>query len=514
MTFWSHRPRLLVLVAAALLVVGLAGGIVNAQTLTIVQGTDIESQDVHVVTSSPSYAVLDHIFETLYELSPEADIIYKLATGFEVGPDGRTYTIPLRQGVTFSDGTPFNAEAVKANLERIQDKATGASYSNLISPITEITVLDEYTIQLRSEEPFGPLLVHLAHSGLAMISPAAIAQGKDYVAANPVGTGPFVMEEWRQGEQITIRKRDDYWGEPAKVDRVVFRQIVDDGARLLELEAGTADIAIRVPSTEWQRVAANPNLKVDRTPGLRTIYLYFNVQKPPFDDVRVRQAFNHAVNNEAIVTALLAGAGRPSDAPMAPAVFGYSAQTPYGWNPTKARQMLEEAGFDFDQRIVIHHPTGRYPSDALIAAAVQQNLQAIGVQVELRTMEWTTYLDFVRKPVEENEVQIGLLGWGVATMDADYALVEMFHSGQWPAAGFNLGFYHNPAVDAALDRGRNTADTDERLAAYAEAQKLIWEDAPWIFLHSELQLTGLRNNIEGFVVHPTERYLAHQAEKK
>src|SRR5690606_27168906 len=151
---------------------------------------------------------------------------------------------------------------------------------------------------------------------------------------------------------------------------------------------------------------------------------------------------------------------------------------------------------------------------ALIAQAGQQSLRAMGVQTELVTMEWTTYLDFVRRPVEDNEVEIALLGWGVATMDADYALVEMFHSRQWPPAGFNLGFYHNPAVDAALDEGRFNADPEARLAAYAEAQRLIWEDAPWIFLHSELQLTGLRANIEGFVVHPTERYLAHQAEKR
>ncbi len=486
---------------------------VYAQTLTIVQGTDIESLDVHVVTSSPSYAVLDHIFETLFELSPEGDIIYRLATGFEVGPDGRTYIITLREGVTFADGTPFNAEAVKANLERILDPETRAAYANLISPITEINVIDDYTVELRSDEPFGPIQVHLAHSGMGMISPAVLARGNDYVAANPVGTGPFELVEWRQGEQVVLRKRADYWGEPAKLDGIVFRTIVDDGARLLELEAGTADVAIRIPPTEWQRIDANPNMKVDRTTGLRTIYLYFNVTKPPFDDARVRQAFNYAVNNDAIVTALLAGAGRPSDAPMAPAVFGYSPQTPYTYNPQRARQMLEEAGFDFSRTYTIHHPTGRYNQDALIAQAVQQNLRAIGVQTELVTMEWTTYLDFVRRPVEDNEVEIALLGWGVATMDADYALVEMFHSRQWPPAGFNLGFYHNPAVDAALDEGRFNADPEARLAAYAEAQRLIWEDAPWIFLHSELQLTGLRANIEGFVVHPTERYLAHQAEK-
>lgn len=512
----AGKGRLLVLafVLAAMLFGVAQFHQVYAQTLTIVQGTDIESLDVHVVTSSPSYAVLDHIFETLFELSPEGEIIYRLATGFEVGPDGRTYTIKLREGIRFSDGTPFNAEAVKANLLRLQDPATQAAFANLISPIREINVLDEYTVQLRSDEPFGPIQVHLAHPGIGMISPAVLARGKDYVAANPVGTGPFVLEEWRQGEQVVLRKRDDYWGEPAKLDRIVFRQIVDDGARLLELEAGTADVAIRIPPTEWQRIDANPNMKVDRTPGLRTIYMYFNTQKPPFDDVRVRQAFNYAVNNEAIVNALLAGAGRASDAPMAPPVFGYSPQTPYRYNPSLARQMLQEAGFDFSRTYVIHHPTGRYNQDALIAAAVQQNLRAIGVQTELVTMEWTTYLDFVRRPVNENEVEIGLLGWGVATMDADYALVEMFHSAQWPAAGFNLGFYKNPAVDAALDAGRFNADPNARLAAYAEAQRLIWEDAPWIFLHSELQLTGLRSNVEGFVVHPTERYLAHEAEKR
>jgi len=511
----AGKGRLLVLgMALAALVFGAAcAQPALAQTLTIVQGTDIESLDPHVVTSSPSYAVLEHIFETLFELSPQGEIIYKLATGFEVGPDGRTYIIKLREGVRFADGTPFNAEAVKINLQRIQNPATRAAYANLISPITEINVLDEYIVELKSKEPFGPIQVHLAHPGMSMISPAAIARGNDYVARNPIGTGPFELVEWRQGEQVALRRRDGYWGEPAKLDQIVFRVIVDDGARLLELEAGTADVAIRIPPTEWQRIDADPNMKVDRTTGLRTIYMYFNVTKAPFNDVRVRRAFNYAVNNEAIVTALLSGAGRPSDAPMAPAVFGYSRQTPYTYNPSLARKMLEEAGFDFNRTYVIYHPTGRYNQDALIAAAVQQSLRAIGVQTELRTMEWTTYLDFVRRPQAENEVEIAMLGWGVATMDADYALVEMFHSKQHPPAGFNLGFYSNPAVDAALDRGRFNADPQVRLEAYAEAQRLIWEDAPWIFLHSELQLTGLRENVHGFVVHPTERYKAHTAEK-
>lgn len=492
-----------------LLMTILVGGAAMAKTLTIVQGTDIESLNVHRVTSSPSYAVLDHIFDTLFEISVDGEIVPALAESFTVGEDGRTYIITLREGVVFSDGTPFNAEAVKVNLEWIQNPESQAQYANLIGPINEITVLDEYTIQLRSEQPFGPILTHLTHSGLGMISPAVIEKGLDYIAANPVGTGPFVLGEWRQGEQVTLVKNDNYWGERGNLEEIVFRFVVDDGARLVELEAGTADIALRVPASEADRIAMNPAIEVDHTSSLRTIFIYFNTAKEPFDDVRVRQAFNYAVNNDAIVHALLLGAGLPADSPMPPPVFGHSPQTPYTENLDLARQLLEEANFDFNQTITLHHPTGRYAQDALIADAVRSSLARLGIDVELRTMEWTTYIDFILRPLEQNEVQMAFLGWGVATMDADYALYELFHSGSWPP-GFNLGFYHNEQVDELLEAGRNTADVEARLAAYAEAQELIWADAPWIFLHSEGMLTGIRNNVKGFVVHPLERYLAHK----
>src|SRR5690606_29813276 len=155
--------------------------------------------------------------------------------------------------------------------------------------------------ELTSDEPFGPILVHLTHSGLGMISPAAIEKGNDFIAANPVGTSAFVLHEWRQGEEVVLRPNPNYWGERGNLDEIVFKVVIDDGARLVEVEAGTADIALRVPPSEAARLSLNPNIVVDNTFGLRTIYVYFNVTQPPFDDVRVRQAFNYAVNNQAIV---------------------------------------------------------------------------------------------------------------------------------------------------------------------------------------------------------------------
>lgn len=490
------------------------GGAAEEKSLVIVQGTDIEGLDIHRVTASPSYAVLDHIIETLFKITPEGDVVEGLATGFEVGPEGNTYTITLREGISFSDGEPFNAEAVKANLERIQDPESEAAYATLIEPIYEINVVDEYTVELKSEHPFGPIQLHLAHPGISMMSPKVLAEGNDYIAANPVGTGPFLLDEWKQGEQVVLRRNDGYWAGLPPLNEIVFRVVLDDGARLIELEAGTADVAIRVPPSEASRVENNADLVLDETPGLRTIYVYFNTTMPPFDDARVRQAFNYAVDNEAIAEDLLLGAARASDAPMAPPVFGYSAQTPYARDLDKARQLLEEANFDFDQTIVFHHPTGRYVQDARIAEAIRAHLAEVGVKVELETFEWGAYIDYVTRPVEENEVHLGFLGWGVATVDADYALYEMFHSSQWPGAGFNLGFYKNDEVDRLLTLGRSTADADERLAAYAEAQKIIWEDSPWVWLHSEVQLTGLRGSVTGFEVHPTERYIANWADKQ
>jgi len=227
----------------------------------------------------------------------------------------------------------------------------------------------------------------------------------------------------------------------------------------------------------------------------------------------VRQAFNYAVDKEAIVNHLLLGAARVSDAPVAPPVFGYAQQTVYQRDVAKAKALLKEAGYESGLKVTFYHPTGRYVQDARIADAIRAQLAEVGVTLELLTLEWPLYLEAIRKPLAENQVAMGFLGWGCVTMDGDYALYELYHSGQW-APSFNLGFYKNERLDELLHEARNTADSERRLALYAEAQRIIWDDAPWLFLHSEVQLTALRKNVTGFVVHPTERLMAREADKK
>jgi peptide/nickel transport system substrate-binding protein len=483
------------------------------KTLTIATGTDVENMNIHLVTSSPSYTVLEHIYEPLFEMNPEGVLEPLLAESIEPGSTPQTFVIKLRQGISFTDGTPFNAEAVKLNLDWVLDTENAAPFRFLINRIEEVVVVDEYTVQINLNSDFAPLAAHLSHSALAMVSPAAIAQGNDFMASNAIGTGPYLLQNWARDEAVTLARNPDYWGTPAIIDTVVFKVVKEDGARLVEIEAGTADVAVRVPPAEADRLATNPNIEIVKTPGLRTIYIFFNTTAAPFDDPRVRQAVNYAVDVESIVRDLFDNAALVSEAPFASPIFGFSAQKPYARDVAKARELLDAAGLPEGTTVVLHHPTGRYIQDALVADAVRAQLREAGLNVELQTLEWPQYVPFVRAEAPDNTVQFAMLGWGTPTMDADYALYALFHSSEIPP-GFNGAFYDNPAVDALLDEARTNPDPTAREAAYAEAIGIIWEDAPWLFLYSEVQLTAVRSNVEGYVVHPNERHIATGADKR
>ncbi|MDR7532519.1 MAG: glutathione ABC transporter substrate-binding protein [Armatimonadota bacterium] len=481
--------------------------------LIVGQGTDATTLDGHLYTDAPTATIMEHMVETLFELTPEGKVQPRLATAFQVSPDGRTFTIRLRPGVRFHDGTALDAEAVKFNLDRILDPATRAPWRFLISRVQRVEAVDPTTVRLTTDAPFAPLLAHLTHSGTGIQSPAAIRRlGADY-ARQPVGTGPFRFREWVRGDRVVVVRNDDYWGERALLDEVQFRVIPDDGARLAALEAGSLHVAVRVPPREIERLRGSRDVRVSIDTSLRTIYVAFNVSRPPFNDRRTRLALNYAVNKDAIVRSALAGTARVSDAPIAPNVQGYSKIMSYPWDLERAETLLREAGYSRERplRAVFHHPTGRYIRDAEIAASIQGLARRAGIELELRTLEFGAYIALTARPREQNDIQMYMLGWGTVTGDADYGLYALFHTSQFPPVGFNRGFYSNPRVDALLDRGRTTVDQGERNKIYAEAMKLIMEDAAWIFLHSESQVTGLRAAVQDLVIHPAERVIATRA---
>jgi len=484
-----------------------------AQTLTIAQGTDPVSLDPHDVTDSPSATVTSHLYETLFDLTPDGQIVPMLATGYEVSSDGLVWTISLRDGVLFHDGTPLTAEIVKGSMDRFLDPANAFTFRFLLNRVTSVDVIDDLTVQFTLGSTFAPFLAHLTHNTTAIMLPAALEQFGEDFGENPIGTGPFALSSWDRGSRVDLVRFDDYWGEKPGIENLVFLAVPENTTRMALVESGQADVAVRVPPQDIARLNANPDITVENVSSLRTIYIYFNHTLEPFTDRRVRQAINYAVNKDEIAEFIFGGAVRPSDAAISPGIFGYSSVGAYEYNPERARALLAEAGYPNGFDTVLYSPTGRYLQDIQTSEAIQSQLAEVGINATIETLEWSAYLELTRRPAGENLVPMAMLGWGTVTGDADYGLFALFHTSEHVPAGSNRSFYSDPLVDRLLDEARSTPDDSLREVLYNDILQIIREDAAWLFLHSETQLVAVRDNVQGLVIHPTERVLAFTASK-
>ncbi|MFO8042878.1 MAG: glutathione ABC transporter substrate-binding protein [Alkalispirochaeta sp.] len=481
-------------------------------TLRIGIGAEPESLDPVNMTSAPAATVGEHVVERLIYMEEDGSLTPMLATDWEANDDSTVWTFQIREGVTFHDGEPLNAEAVAVNLRRFVDPDVGAAYAFLLGTVESIEATGEYELTMELSQPFAPILAHLSHSFIGIVSPAQLeGLGPDDTFEIPIGTGPYRMTEWSRGEQIVLEVNENYYGDLSEIPTIEFDFIPESSALIVALETGEADAIMRVPPQETDRLEAIPEIEVVYETSVRTVYIGFNNQKEPFDDPRVRQALNYAVDKQAIVDGLFDGVFNVSDAPVVPAVFGHTSVGPYEYNPERARELLAEAGFEDGLDMTLHHPTGRYLLDATVAEAVQDMLAEVGVNATLETREWSSYLEFTSQPPEEAEYDAFMLGWGTVTLDSDYGLYALLHSRQWNPNGNNRGFYENERVDELLDDARVETDREAREELYAEAIELIWEDAPWIFLYDQGQINANRTNVEGLIHHPLENLSAWDA---
>jgi peptide/nickel transport system substrate-binding protein len=481
------------------------------QKLIVASGTDALTMDTHFALDAPTFTILDHMVESLLELTPKGEIVPRLAEKWEVSSDATEFTLKLRKGIKFHDGAPFNAEAVKVTFDRLLDPKVAIRYRFLVAPISTVTVVDEYTVKMKTKMPFAALVSNLTHQATGIQSPESLKASWDKAVTKPVGTGAFMFKEWVPGNKFVMARNDNYWGKKALLEEVTWRVIPDDASRVVALETGEVHASVRIPPFDIPRLKANPKLAVMDAASVRTIYLGFNALKEPFNDKRVRQAINYAVNKEAIVKHVLGGVGRVSDAAISPGIFGYAPIKTYEYNIEKAKALLAEAGFPKGFETTLHPAVGRYYMDASVCTAVAADLLKVGIKADIKMMEWGTYLPSILREKDQVEHKIYMLGWGCVTGDADYGLYTLFHSGEWPKKGMNASFYKNEKLDQVLDGARSTANPEERKKLYKEALTIINEEAPWLFLHSEVQMVGVRANVKGIIVHPTERVIAKGA---
>ncbi|GAB3048526.1 glutathione ABC transporter substrate-binding protein [Virgibacillus ainsalahensis] len=461
----------------------------------------------------PSANVQYNIFERLIVQDENMELQPGLATDWEAVEDD-VWEFTLREGVTFHDGSEFNAEVVKANIDRIIDPEVGSAKAFLYEMITEVEVVDDYTVRFHTEYPFSPLPAHLSHTGGGMVSLeqieadyAAMEEGEQpgsVINENPIGTGYFQFDSWSPGQEIVLTKNEDYWGEPALLDSVTFKVVPEDGTRIAELETGTSHISDPLSPNDVERVEGTDGMHVNRQGSVSTSYIGFNMDKEPFDNKEVRQAISMAIDKEQIVEGIYNGVGEPAIGPLAPNVFGYDDSVdPLPYDPEQAQELLAEAGYEDGFSTTIWTNDSRERIDA--ATNIQAQLGEIGIDVEVEVLEWGAYLE----QTANGEHDMFVLGWSTATGDADYGLYSLFHSDQQGDPG-NRTFTENEELDALLEEGRQESEPEAREEIYSEAQEMLVDIAPWIYLHHQEFLLGVRDEVQGLSQLPTQVLDLHE----
>ncbi|GAC1481196.1 MAG: glutathione ABC transporter substrate-binding protein GsiB [Acetobacteraceae bacterium] len=468
-----------------------------AGNLTVAMDANLAGLDPYDLNDNASLSAGRLMFQGLFGFDKDMHVIPVLAESFDASEDATEFTIRLRHGVTFQDGTPFNAAAVKISFERLVDPANHLKRASLLSMLGHIDVVDEFTIRLVLKTPFGALIPTLAHPAMVIHSPKALASFGAELARHPTGTGPFEFVSWTP-DTLKVKRFEHYWkpGLP-HVDTVTVRGVPENGTRIASLQAGETQFIYPVPSEMLPVVSRDTRFKVVNEPSIFARYASMNVMKKPFDDVRVRQALNYAVDKAAYVKVVFNGTAEPLRSAI-PAKLGfYKEQGEYAYDPAKAKQLLAEAGYPTGFETTLWANTSTVALRSM--QFLQQQLAVVGVKVNVQPLEagvLTQRIYSVQKP-EDAEVAMYAGAWSSSTGDADWGMRPLFSRMGFPPTLYNTAYYASPEVDKDIAEALATADAAKRGVAYAAAQAQIWKDAPWIFLCVENILAAQSAKLSG-----------------
>lgn len=479
-----------------------------AEGESVSQDTDIvAAMNVDFTTMDPmdtsdtlSGGIQRLMMDGLFGFDDSMKIIPMLATDYESNDDATEFTIHLREGIQFSDGTPWNAEAAKANFDRWGDKNLGLKRTTLLcNVLKETEIVDDYTVKVTLENPFGAFIPTLAHTACVVMSPAVIAKGNEECAKNPVGTGQYTFVEWVAGEHATIALNKDWWGYNADIcggtalvdpdagfKTITFKPVSENATRVAMLQSGDAQFIWPVPSESIEALRGDSNVAVGQEEGIVVRYLMMNNQKAPFNDVRVRQAINYAINKDAYCAVVKNGVATPATSIIGPNVQYYKGNDVYAYDLEKAKSLLAEAGYPdgFKTSIMCASTTANLKQCEFL----QQQLAQVGIDVQINALESAVVnqkIQDVDVPGSDAEVEMYVIGWSPSTGDADWGIRPLMAIESEPPASYNICYYENEEVDQLLKDALSTADDSKRAEAYAKAQDIIWEESPLVCLAND-----------------------------
>ncbi len=480
-------------------------------TLIWGRGGDSVSLDPALTDDGESAKVNASIFEGLVRFQDgSTEVEPALAVSWETSDHGKLWTFHLRKGVVFHDGTAFDAEAVVFSFLRQidtnhpcyrKDFANGSTFEYVKS----VEAAGPFTVKIFLEKFYAPFLYNLAEPTAApIISPAALKKWGDEFEKHPVGTGPFRFEKWIPGDRIILTKNSDYWGKPPYLDGVVFKTFVHNKSRLLALTTAAIHGMDGLDPEMVKKILQNKELQTEIITGLNVCYLAMNTEKSPFDQVKVRHAVNYAINKPNLVKLFYQDMAIPAKNPIPPVVWGYNDDIEdYAYNPEKAKELLKEAGYEkgFDTTLwAMPVPRPYMPEPDKIARAVKANLAAVGINAQIVTHDWRTYL------AETSAGKHDMCLSGAVAGNGDpynflYVLLDKDNAVKPQAE--NIAFFRHEGLHELLVKAQQLTEKAERARLYYTAQEIIHEQAPWVPLAYTRQVIAHRQNVHGIVQHPT-----------
>ncbi len=496
---------------------GQGGGPQSGGTLRIAIGADPNGLDPESVLNNNAGYVISTIYDGLTSYQPGTTLVGPgLAQSWDVSTDATKYTFHLRRGVQFHDGTPFNADAVVAWLDRLLNKQNPHYYGNQqgIDSFVDFTFggiqtykkIDDSTVQLQLKQPDATLLTNLAMAWSGVTSPAAVDRYGYGLMQHPVGTGPFSFVEWVPNDHITLKANPAYWAGKPHLSQIIFQVVPDPSTALLKLRNGEVEVLTDVSPEQVSVVKQDPNLQLLTQPGLVVLGVALPVDHKPFDDKRVRQALNYAVDKQNLNKYLFSNLADPMKAPVPVVEWGTSTSLPpFNQDIAKAKQLLAQAGYGSGLNLTmwVYNTTRGYnpAGGSKLGTALQADFQKVGINVTLKQLEWTAYLSKVRNRALSD---MALTGWSGDNGDPDNFLSSLYGTSGIPAG--NQSHYSNPTVDQLLAQARGVHDQSKRTQLYEEVQKAVWDDAPWVWLNTVQQVRAATKKVNGLVLNPTEMY--------
>lgn len=503
--FTSVRGRAAIAASLAAVLITASAGIA-AKDITVAVGAAFSTLDPYDCPDVLTRICAKSIYEGLFTFDKNLKPVPELAESFEASADASEYTIKLKTGVKFHDGTDFNAEAVKVNFDRFLNPENRLNRYSAYSMIEKVEVLDPATVRFKLKKPMPSFIGRLAATTPQMICPSYIEKygtGKQ-LATRACGTGPYVLERFNPNDGIFVKKNPNYRvpGLP-KLDSIHWVPVIENATRAAMLRTGEAQYVTPMPLEQIAQLKDDKSLEIQSMPSLMSRYLSINNRVKPFNDKRVREAINYAINKEALAKVAYAGYAVPMSGIIPPKLPTSLKMGPWPYDPKKARELLKEAGYPngFETTLWSAY-TNTTASKAV--QFIQQQLRQVGIKVTTRLLEpgvRTSEVYAVQNP-DDAKSRLYYVGWADSTMNPDLTIRPVLDSREAPPKFMNTSYYANPKLDDVLDRAQVETDAEKRQALYNEAQRIAWSDAPWAFLLYEENTAGASVKLKNFTLRP------------